>query len=194
MGSLIQEVRVIGAEDDIAVAEGDRAWLDEIAQGMGDDLVRFLRSRLPYEADAEDLAQEVYLRLLRVKDRDRIENQRAYILRVAANIATEWRLLARNRLGHSSEALERLVDPADPAREAMVARQMQSLEVALTTLSPKCRAVLLMHRRDRYTYNEIAAEMQMSVSMVKKYLVKGLSVCQEYLMHETGGAGKPGHE
>ena len=62
---------------------------------MGEDLLRFLRSRLPQESDAEDLAQEVYLRLLRVKDRDRIENQRAYVLRVAANIANEWRLLAR---------------------------------------------------------------------------------------------------
>jgi RNA polymerase sigma-70 factor (ECF subfamily) len=188
MGGLILkvEVRVIETGDDIAAAEGDRQWLEEIAQSMGDDLLRFLRSRLPYDSDAEDLAQEVYLRLLRVKDRERIENQRAYILRVAANIANEWRLLARNRLGHSSEALATLVDPADPAREAMVERQMQSLEAALLTLSPKCRAVLLMHRRDRYTYVEIAAEMQMSVSMVKKYLVKGLSVCQECLMHETG--------
>lgn len=187
-------MRVIAAEDNSAVTREDRAWLDEIAKGMGDDLLRFLRSRLPYEADAEDLAQEVYLRLLRVKDRDRIENQRAYILRVAANIATEWRLLARNRHGHSSEALTTLMDPADPAREAMVARQMQTLEAALLTLSPKCRAVLIMHRRDRYTLREIAERLGLSVSMVKKYLVKGLSVCQEYMMHETDGAEKLGHE
>lgn len=169
------------------VADHDRAWLDGIAQGMGDDLVRFLRARMPDEVEAEDLAQEVYLRLLRVKDRDRIENQRAYVLRVAYNIANEWRLLARNRLGHSSEAVGRLVDPADPAREAAVEGQMQILETALVTLSPKCRAVLLMHRRDRYTYKEIGAELKISVSMVKKYLVQGLSVCQEQLMHGVGG-------
>ena len=46
-------------------------------------------------------------------------------------------------------------------------------------LTPKCRAVLLMHRRDRFTYEEIAARMGISVSMVKKYLVRGLSVCQQ---------------
>ena len=45
-------------------------------------------------------------------------------------------------------------------------------------MTPKCRAVLIMHRRDRYTMKEIAATMGISVSMVKKYLVKGLSVCQ----------------
>ena len=154
---------------------------------MGEDLLRFLRSRLAYESEAEDLAQEVYLRLLRVKDRDRIENQRAYVLRVAANIANEWRLLARNRLGHSSEALTRLADPSDPVRVAMVDRQMQTLEAALQTLSPKCRVVLLMHRRDRFTYREIAERMGLSVSMVKKYLVQGLTACQERMLQDAKG-------
>ena len=157
----------------------------EIADEMGADLLRFLRSRLSDHSEVEDLAQEVYLRLLRVKDRDRIENQRAYALRVAANVANEWRLLARNRLTHSSDALTGLANNSDPVHEAVVSVQLRALTAALETLSPKCRAVLLMHRRDRYTYREIADRMGISVSMVKKYLTRGLAVCQQRLMQDA---------
>jgi RNA polymerase sigma-70 factor (ECF subfamily) len=145
---------------------------------MGSDLLRFLRARLASAHDAEDLAQEVYLRLMRVTDNERIRNPRAYILRVAANVVHEWRLLARNRLAHSAELLDHLPGIQDTANEADIQRQTRELEAALATLSPKCRAVVLMHRRDHYTYEEIAASLDISVSMVKKYLVKGLSVCQ----------------
>jgi RNA polymerase sigma-70 factor (ECF subfamily) len=146
---------------------------------MGGDVLRFLRARLANHHEAEDLAQEVYLRLLRVKDDNRILNPRAYVLRVAANVLFEWRLLARNRLAHSAEPLEEMPDGQDTLHEAEVQQEVREVEAALATLSPKCRAVLLMHRRDRYTYEEIASSLGISVSMVKKYLVKGLSVCQQ---------------
>jgi len=151
---------------------------------MGGDVLKFLRTRLANHHEAEDLAQEVYLRLLRVKDNERIHNPRAYVLRVAANVLFEWRLLARNRLAHSADPLEHMLDDQDTLREAETEQEVRALEAALASLSPKCRAVILMHRRDRYTYEEIACRMEISVSMVKKYLVKGLSVCQQSVSRE----------
>ena len=158
--------------------KADRQWLDEIAHATGSDLLRFLRGRLSSAADAEDLAQEVYLRLLRVNDTSQIRNRRAYVLRVAANIVMEWRMLARNRLAHTPDPLDYMADDNDTEHQAWLEQQTAELEAALGSLTPKCRAVLIMHRRDRYTMKEIAAAMGISVSMVKKYLVKGLSVCQ----------------
>lgn len=158
--------------------KADREWLDEIAHATGSDLLRFLRARLSSPADAEDLAQEVYLRLLRVKDTSQIRNRRAYVLRVAANIVMEWRMLCRNRLSHTPDPLDYMAGENDTEHQAWLAQQTRELEAALDTLTPKCRAVLIMHRRDRYTMKEIGERMGISVSMVKKYLVKGLSVCQ----------------
>jgi RNA polymerase sigma-70 factor (ECF subfamily) len=160
-------------------------WVDEVALSMGSDLLRFLQARLPCVHDAEDLAQEVYLRLMRVTDRERIRNPRAYVLRVAANVVHEWRLLARNRLTHSADPLDHLPDGLDTVSEAEIQRQSRELEAALCTLSPKCRAVVLMHRRDHYTYEEIAGKLGISVSMVKKYLVKGLAVCQTCVARDS---------
>ena len=160
-------------------------WLDELERTTGKDLLRILRSRLSNEADAEDLAQEVYLRLLRIRDFRNIRDRRAYVLRMAANVAYEWRLLARNRLCHSDAPLAKMSDDADTERDAQIRQQVEVLESALESLSPKCRAVLILHRRDGYTYQEISLRMGISVSMVKKYLVKGLSVCQNRLMTKT---------
>jgi RNA polymerase sigma-70 factor (ECF subfamily) len=163
----------------------DRQWVDDIALSMGSELLRFLQARLAKSHEAEDLAQEVYLRLLRVKDIERIRNPRAYVLRVATNVICEWQLLARNRLTHSPELLEQLLDSQDTQHQAEIEQEVRELEAALALLTPKCRAVLLMHRRDRYTYDEIATRMGISVSMVKKYLVRGLTVCQREISRDS---------
>ena len=170
--------------------KADREWLDEIAHATGSDLLRFLRARLSSPADAEDLAQEVYLRLLRVKDTSAIRNRRAYVLRVAANIVMEWRMLSRNKLTHTPDPLDYMADDNDTEHQAWLEQQTAELEAALNTLTPKCRAVLIMHRRDRYTMKEIGQRMGISVSMVKKYLVKGLSVCQARVSFDPNAAGE----
>ena len=64
-------------------------WLAELFDRSGRDLLRFLASRLPNAADAEDLAQEVYLRLMRIDDVGLIRDPRAFALRVAANRSSE---------------------------------------------------------------------------------------------------------
>ena len=161
--------------------EAKHEWLDKLAKASGADLVRFLRRRLANARDAHDLAQEVYLRLLRMHDPEQVRNPHAFALRIAANVAYEWNLLARNRLAHSSSALEALVDHSDPIHDTLVAQQMATLEAVLKTLSPKCRAVILLHRRDRLTYQEIATVTGISLAMVKKYLARGIALCQAHL-------------
>lgn len=156
-------------------------WLSDLAKGSGRDLLRFLSSRLANERDAEELAQEVYLRLLRVEDISHIRDPRAFTLRIAAHVAHEFRMLARNRLEHSSALLENLESPINPVTIIDDSEQMAILERALNRLSPKCRAVVLLHRRDKLTYKQIAAHLDLSVGMVKKYLAQGISECQKQL-------------
>lgn len=162
-------------------AEHDRRerWFEELISTVGGDLLRFLRSRIGHGDVAQDLAQEVYLRLLRLDDLGVIRNPRAFVIHLAAHAAHEWRMLARNRLRHSEEELQGLAgEHCDPAEMLEQNERLRRLTQALETLSPKCQAVLLMHRRDGMTYKEIAAQMNISVSMVKKYMARGLAACQ----------------
>lgn len=159
-----------------------RKWLAALVDQTGPDLLRFLASRLSDASRAEDLAQEVYLRLLRVDDVGLIRDPRAFALRVAANVAYEWRMLACNRLAHSNDGLEALADRTQgPFESVAQAEQLARLSDALKTLNPTCRAVVLLHRRDGLTYHEIATHVGLSVGMVKKHLAKGLATCQQFL-------------
>lgn len=169
--------------DELAPAPDDsiqrQAWLDDVVSTVDGDLFRFLRARVGHPQLAEDLAQEVYLRLLRMDDVSLIRDPRAFVIRLAVHAVHEWRMLARNRMPHSSEILPSLVDPDDSPAERLERKdRMRSLSLALDTLSPKCRAVLLMNRRDGMTCQEIAQHMQLSVGMVKKHLARGLAACR----------------
>lgn len=157
-------------------------WFHDLVASVGGDLLRFLRSRLGHGDLAQDLAQEVYLRLLRMDDVGLIRNPRSFVIHLAAHAAHEWRMLARNRLQHSEAELQQLVaEYADPADVLEESDRLRELQQALATLSPKCQAVLLMHRRDGMTYQEIATQMKISVAMVKKYMTRGLAACHKQM-------------
>jgi RNA polymerase sigma factor (sigma-70 family) len=162
-------------------------WISSLVDESGRELLRFLARRLGNETEAEDLAQEVYLRLLRVDDVSHVRNRRAYVLRVAANVAHEWRMLARNRRVHSSENIEEQVSTSHGPQELATQEQdMRCLMRALSTLSPVCRSVVLLLKRDGLSLEQVAAHVGYSVPMVRKHLALGLMVCQEALSRAHG--------
>ena len=117
------------------------------------------------------------MRLLRASDSKLIRDPAAYLFRIARNLLHEWYT--------SSPPPQESLDDVELADEGLtvedqanIAQSMDHLEKALRRLSPKCRAVVLMHRRDGMTYNEIAAALGISSSMVKKYLSRGLAHCR----------------
>jgi RNA polymerase sigma factor (sigma-70 family) len=158
--------------------------VEGLAQGCGNDLVRFIARRLRSVADARDLAHEAYVRLLRVKRRDLIRDPQAYLYRIAANVLYEFELKRKADAIGLTRCAEYQVAEADfghPERdvEALLARKR--IEAVLGQLSPRCRAVLILYRRDGLTYKEIGTRIGISTSMVKKYLARGLRHCREHL-------------
>ena len=151
-----------------------------VIEAEGERVERFLRGKLANPADAQDLAQEAYLRLLRVKDAQLIEDPVAYLFRIARNLVGEL----YTRLPPAAEALDdvELADQrADVETLAEHRRQIDRLDEVLSHLNPKCRAALILQRRDGLTVDEIAAELRLSRGMVKKYLAQGLARCRARL-------------
>lgn len=143
-------------------------------------VLRYLGARLANEQDAQDLAQEAYLRLLRASNSRLIHDPMAYLLRIARNLLHEW----YSSPPGSREPVEEieLVDEGMSVEDLTeISQQVERLGNVLRHLSPKCRAVILMHRRDGMTYDEIAKALGISSSMVKKYLSQGLARCRARL-------------
>jgi len=56
-------------------------------------------------ADVDDVAQEVFFRLMRYEKTELIEHPRAYLFKMATNVVTEWAIRARNRQPHGPQWL-----------------------------------------------------------------------------------------
>jgi RNA polymerase sigma-70 factor (ECF subfamily) len=134
-------------------------------------------------ADAHDLAQEVYVRLLRLKRNHLIQNPEAYLYRVACNLLHEFEINRRADLDGIRRWTEELATEAHLTTDVSVnaigidAR----LRAALEELPELQRAVLILHRQQGLTYEEIGSRLKISPSTVKKYLRLGLRHCRARL-------------
>jgi RNA polymerase sigma factor (sigma-70 family) len=158
--------------------------VEGLAQGCGSDLVRFLARRLRSVADARDVAHEAYIRLLRVKRKDLIRDPQAYLYRIAVNILYEFELKKKADAVGLARCAESQVAEADfghPEQDVEVLQTRKRIEAVLGELSPRCRAVFILYRRDGLSYKEIGARIGISTNMVKKYLARGLRHCREHL-------------
>jgi RNA polymerase sigma-70 factor (ECF subfamily) len=156
--------------------------VQRFAATFGADFLRFLGRRVRNRADARDVAQEAYVRLLRLDRKELIRDPRSYIYRLAANLVHEIELKRRTDDARLTRwTLERGGDDhaVESMAEAMTLRAR--IDDALAQLTPKCRAVVILHRRDGMTYDEIAKRLDISSSMVKKYLATGLRHCRSQL-------------
>jgi RNA polymerase sigma factor (sigma-70 family) len=159
--------------------------VEGLAASCGNDLVRFIARRLRNVADARDLAHDAYVRLLLVKRADAIRDPRAYLYRIASNILYEFELKKKaDAIGLTRWSEWQLADSdisqLECDSETLLVRER--IETVLDQLSPKCRAVVILDRRDGMTYEEIGARVRISTSMVKKYVTRGVRHCREQLM------------
>ncbi|MGE5565076.1 MAG: RNA polymerase sigma factor [Parcubacteria group bacterium] len=154
---------------------GANSRIESLFREHNDTLLRFLRARLHSEADAREAAQEAYVRLLQLDDPGQLSFLRAYLFRIAANVATD---LLRRRTMQSRAAQDSLFfeadEPATQERGLQARQQLAKVEVALSELPPKCREAFLLSRREGWASGRIAAHLGVSDRMVRLYLVRAL--------------------
>lgn len=146
------------------------------------DLHRFLMWRLRNAQTAQELAQEAYLRLLRIERSDLIRKPRAYLYRIALNLVYELRLKEQRELvTFDSEMLDGLAEitgGGSPDEQDARAADLQQIEAILEQLPPLYRAIFVLRKRDGLSYQEIARQLDISVHTVKKYLARAVAMCR----------------
>lgn len=142
-------------------------------------LVRFLVLRLQSVQEAREVAQEAYVRLLQL-DKPALGNfMRAYLFRIASNIAVD-RLRRRN--SESRMARRELFDELDyheePERRTAAAQELEIIQDCLDELPENCRRAFLLHRLDGLSVADIAEQLNVSGRMVRHHLQRALTYCQ----------------
>lgn len=141
------------------------------------DLLRFLTRRLKCVFTAKDLAHDVYLKLHEMPANAPVENSRAYLFRMAANLATDHLRTESRRVELLAEAHELLWGGAEtrtPEREAIARTELERLRKAISELPDLTRKIFHLNRFAGKTQREIAAELGVSQTTVEKHIRKVL--------------------
>jgi RNA polymerase sigma-70 factor (ECF subfamily) len=167
---------------------GRSALLEAYLERRG-DLVRFFTLRLRSAAAAEDLVQDIYLRL-QVVEQAEINNPTGYLYRLGSNLMLDrlrgarrsasreaaWRDSHRTVIG-AEEVSE------DPTAERTVAarQRLDATIAALKDLPPQTQRVFWKHKFDGLTHPQVAAELGISRSAVEKHVMAALRHLSERL-------------
>lgn len=152
--------------------------LASLHERFGRPLQRFFLRRGLSRGDAEDLAQEVFLRLVQHRDPSDLEDPKAFIFTVALNLVRD-----RARRGHTRSLVyhvspDELDLPCEDASPADRLEQGQRLSQAFDTLAglkPATRRAFLLHRIYGMSYTDVARELVVSNSMVEKHIMTAIA-------------------
>lgn len=158
-------------------------------------LKRFLARYFANAQDIEDVAQEAYLRAFAAEQKKHIEQPKAFLFRIARNVAL-------NELTRKSRQITDFIEEVSASvvinAEASTVEEIEAEEhfglycEAVASLPEKCRQVFLLRKVHGLAHKEIASRMSLSVSSVEKYLRQGVLACRALIDEKENGALRAG--
>jgi len=145
-------------------------------------------------ADVNDVAQEVFLRLLRYDRAELIEYPQAYLFKMASNVANEWAIRARSRRPHESKWLTGLLADDSPEHDAAQAEACAEVQRALSLLTPRQRAILKLQFGDGLGRAQIAEHLGATERAIKRDLMKSYEKLRTELNTDLLRMLSHGHE
>jgi RNA polymerase sigma factor (sigma-70 family) len=168
------------------------AFVEESYQKYGPELRRYLNRRLRDRQDARDLAQEVWRRLLRIRNTSEVVEPLAYIYRAAANVIAEYHMLrCRDCVAVDSDAMQYAADhPAELSHDDMAEQLVRQAELQriLAAMPRTYREVLLLRIQDGLSYAEIGKQLSFSPKTVEQYFFRAMTMVRKR-GHKRGNAG-----
>jgi len=164
------------------MADGNKGFVETLFAQHRRALQAYFYRRIRTKSDAPDLAQEVYVRMLRVSDTDAIRNPQLYLYTVASNLVKEHAVRDRRQAScldiDDASVQQRLGELPSLDSELDAIQTAGRLRSALEQLPVKWRTAVILQYRYGLTYQEIADRLGVSSNMVKKYLAQALGHCR----------------
>jgi RNA polymerase sigma-70 factor (ECF subfamily) len=165
----------------LRIREGDAASFETLLLRYRGPLVSFLHRMVRDQALAEDLAQEVFLRVYKARDRYHPEARfTTWLYRIATNLALN---AIRDRKDKVSEpaggepdgepAFEKFVDPQPTVEQRLIKRDRERMiRQAVESLPENQRVAVILHKYQDVDYRQIAGVLSVSESAVKSLLFR----------------------
>lgn len=173
---------MLGSDD--RSAPKNEVW-DDLDRRFRAPLTAYFHRRLHDRGEAEDLTQEVFVRLARRPDQNNGETLEAYVFKIASSVLADW---GRNRTSRRASAHRSLTDVAEnvtipnnliedrtPERVLAGKEALKDIEKALSELSERTREIFLLSRMEHVHHRDIAQLHGISVSAVEKHVLKAVA-------------------
>lgn len=143
------------------------------------ELTSFARRRVGHD-ESRDVVHDTYVRLVTYGEPESLDNPRAYLYRVAANVANDYGKRSAQRDALTALELATVSSASEePSTEDRVEhrRTLTRCLAALDELPEVYRHVFLLHRVDGVPQAEIAAALGIPRRSVERYIAKALAHC-----------------
>ncbi|WP_186456761.1 RNA polymerase sigma factor [Sphingomonas suaedae] len=160
-----------------STGEGSGTRLDILFRDQRISLMRYFTRNRASQADAEDLAQEAFLRLAHAdRGATEIAQPTAYLRQIGRNLMRDHvKAPAHRHEFGSPEMVDEAISEANELGRLEARDRLRRVEAALGRLKPKTRNIFLAHRLDGMTYGEIAERTGLSVKGVEKQMSKAIA-------------------
>jgi RNA polymerase sigma factor (sigma-70 family) len=146
-------------------------------------LMSFFLRRIKNRAEAEDLTQEVFVRLISTAEPDRIKCAEAFVFRVATNLLIdrsrfETRRSQRGFVPVKSDLVSQLtrglVEGREPERVLLGRESLTEVMHLLNDLGERTRDIFVLFRLENVKQRDIAALYGIGRSTVEKHVMKAV--------------------
>lgn len=168
--------------------EGHTAAVSNLFREHNRVLVGFLAARLNSEAEAQEVAQEAYVRLLQLERPGAAGFLRAYLFRIAANLAVD-RLRQRNVRTRApmTELFEEWLSTPTPDQRALTEDELQTIGEALRELPREVSRVFVMHVIEGKNLQQIAREERVTDRALRYRVARAMAHCRAKLDERDSG-------
>ena len=151
-----------------------------VSRELWNRLIKEVRARTRGRSDAEDLLHAAYLRLLRYRAQQAVDNVGAFLVRTAVNISVDN--YRHDRFIADVAPENTGICENSPLQDEVLASRarLDRVREGLSRLTPRTREVFLMHRLDELKYREIAERLGISQSAVEKHIAKAALFLTEW--------------
>jgi RNA polymerase sigma factor (sigma-70 family) len=144
----------------------------------------YLRGAFPAVRDVDDVVQESYLRIWRVRSNGPIASAKAFLFHVARRLALD--LIRRDRHRFVADVRDFTgtavyAEGADVAHAASTLERICVLTDAIETLPVRCRQIFVLRKLHGLSQKETAARLQLSERTIEVQVARGMRRCEEYL-------------
>ena len=180
------------AELMLRVKEGDGASFGLLLEKHRSPVVHFLYRMVQNQAVAEELAQEVFLRVYRSRSSyEPTAKFTTWLFRIATHLALNSlrdgkneRLQERLDSGSAEMPARQISDRRPSVEQTMVYQvRLEEIRQAVAALPEKQRAAVLMHKYEEMEYSQIARVLRCSESAVKSLLFRAYETLRARLAH-----------